>query len=561
MADFETKTIAPTKVWAFGITEVGNTDYFVYGDNIDDFINYLEHSENSTVYFHNLAFDAEFLMIALFERNFVHVTDRKELDTKTFSTLISDKGQFYSMKIVFEKKNKHVNSVTILDSLKILPFKVAEIAEAFDLPFGKGDIDYKAHDEKDFPITDEELDYLRRDVTIPAMALNILFSQGLDKMTQGSNALSDFKTILSKKEFDRLFPIPLYDADVRQSYKGGFTYLNPKFREKDIGNGIVLDVNSLYPSVMYYKPLPFGEPLYYEGKYKEDKFYNLYVQMFTCQFELKPDHIPTIQLKNNLSFMPTEYVTSSKEDEVTLCLTSIDLELFFEHYDVYNITWHSGWKFKSTVGIFKDYIDKWMKVKIESTINKNKAMRTLAKLMLNALYGKFGLNPHVQGKIPVYTDGMIKYVLGEEEIRNPIYIPVATFITSHARSITIRSAQKVYDRFIYADTDSLHLTGLNEPEGLDISDTDLGAWKHEFTFSKARYLRQKTYMEYGREPKEELQGKPEYWKITVAGMPDECKEHVTFENFRVGAKYNGKLQKKHVIGGIILNEIEFTIKG
>lgn len=31
-------------------------------------------------------------------------------------------------------------------------------------------------------------------------------------------------------------------------------------------------------------------------------------------------------------------------------------------------------------------------------------MRTLAKLMLNALYGKFALNPNVRSKIPYYDN-------------------------------------------------------------------------------------------------------------------------------------------------------------
>ena len=135
--------------------------------------------------------------------------------------------------------------------------------------------------------------------------------------------------------------------------------MTPDFKGKDIGEGIVLDVNSLYPSVMYYNPLPFGEGKYFKGKYQEDKLYNLYVQMFTCQFEIKEGYIPTIQLKNNLSFVPTEYVKSSKGERITMCLTSLDLELFLDHYNVYNIEWHSGWKFMSTTGMFKDYIDKW----------------------------------------------------------------------------------------------------------------------------------------------------------------------------------------------------------
>ncbi|WP_459567053.1 DNA polymerase, partial [Enterobacter hormaechei] len=77
-------------------------------------------------------------------------------------------------------------------------------------------------------------------------------------------------------------------------------------------------------------------------------------------------------------------MTSSCGNEVTLTLTSIDLELFFKHYDVYNIVWHGGWKFKSTTKIFKEYIDKRIKEKIEIKENGNKAVRTLAKLIQNA---------------------------------------------------------------------------------------------------------------------------------------------------------------------------------
>jgi hypothetical protein len=557
-ADFETTTDEfDCRVWAFGICEIGNPDFFTYGNNIDDFLKFCKASNNATFYFHNLKFDGEFIMVRLFELGFRHVTDRKDLDTKTFTTLISDKGQFYSIKIVFEKKGKRTNAITIYDSLKILPFSVSAIAKGFNLPISKLEIDYHQKREVGHILTPEEVDYLRNDVDIVARALDVLFKQGLDKMTQGSNALYDYKRTITTKRFEQWFPIPDYDADVRRSYRGGFTYLNPIYRGEDLGAGIVLDVNSLYPSVMHDRPLPYGEGIYFEGKYKEDKLYNLYVQMITCQFDLKPDHIPTIQLKNNLAFIPTEYLTTSGDEEVTMCLTSVDLELFFKHYDVYNITFHSGWKFKSTTGLFTEYIDKWSNIKIQSKIEGNKAMYLLAKLMLNALYGKFALNPNVQGKIPYYDNGVIKYWQGEKETRDPIYIPVGTFVTSWARYKTITSAQSVYDRFVYADTDSLHLLGTDVPENLDISATELGKWKLETIFSKARFLRQKSYIEYGHE-----WGKddPDEFNIVCAGLPESCYPFVTWENFHDGAVYSGKLQMKHVKGGIILKEIDFSIK-
>lgn len=550
-ADFETTTDPlDCRVWACGICSIDETHSFKYGNSLEWFIEFAKNNIGSTFYFHNLKFDGEFILCYLFEHGYKHVTNRKKLKTKTFTTLISDKGQFYSLEICFNKDDNKTEKIIIYDSLKILPFSVEAIAKGFNLPISKLEIDYDEKREIGHILTPREIVYLRNDVKIMAMALLTLFNQDLRQMTQGSNALYDYKKIVGKKNFSKWFPIPDYDFDVRQSYKGGFTYCDPRRQGQDIGAGIVLDVNSLYPSVMYYQPLPYGEGIFFEGKYKPDKLYNLYVQMFTCQFELKENCIPTIQLKNNLSFMPTAYLSSSEDEEVTMCLTSVDLELFFEHYHVYNITWHSGWKFKSTTGLFKDYIDKWNTVKMESTLNGNKAMRTLAKLMLNALYGKFALNPNVQSKIPYYDNGIIKYTLGEKETRNPIYIPVGTFITAWARHKTITSAQKVYDRFLYADTDSLHLIGTEIPKGLEIDPVKLGAWKHESTFTRARFVRQKTYIE-------EIDGE---LNITCAGMPSLCYKHVTWDNFIAGSSFEGKLQFTHVQGGIVLKDIDFTIK-
>lgn len=550
-ADFETTTDRlDCRVWACGICSIDETHSFKYGNSLEWFIEFAKHNIGATFYFHNLKFDGEFILCYLFEHGYKHVTDRKKLKTKTFTTLISDKGQFYSLEICFNKDEEKTEKITIYDSLKILPFSVEAIAKGFNLPISKLKIDYDEKREIGHILTPQEIDYLRNDVEIMSRALLTLFNQDLRQMTQGSNALYDYKKIVGKKNFSKWFPIPDYDFDVRQSYKGGFTYCDPRRQGQDIGMGIVLDVNSLYPSVMYYQPLPYGEGIFFEGKYKPDKLYNLYVQMITCQFELKENYIPTIQLKNNLSFMPTAYLSSSEGEEVTMCLTSVDLELFFEHYHVYNITWHSGWKFKSTTGLFKEYIDKWNAVKMESTLNGNKAMRTLAKLMLNALYGKFALNPNVQSKIPYYDNGIIKYTLGEKETRNPIYIPVGTFITAWARHKTITSAQKVYDRFLYADTDSLHLIGTEIPKGLEVDPVKLGTWKHESTFTRARFVRQKTYIE-------EIDGE---LNITCAGMPSLCYKHVTWDNFITGSSFEGKLQFTHVQGGIVLKDIDFTIK-
>ena len=194
------------------------------------------------------------------------------------------------------------------------------------------------------------------------------------------------------------------------------------------GRGSVLDVNSLYPSVMYEKELPFGEPIFFDGEYKQDKVYSLYIQMITCSFKIKKNKIPTIQIKHSMSFLANEYLESSNDEIVCLVLTNVDLKLFFEQYDIYDLQYVCGWKFKGIQGLFSTYIDKWVSRKNEATISGNKGQRTLAKLMLNSLYGKFATSLDVQSKIPYLgEDEIIHYSLSEKETKEGIYLPVRLF--------------------------------------------------------------------------------------------------------------------------------------
>lgn len=173
------------------------------------------------------------------------------------------------------------------------------------------------------------------------------------------------------------------------------------------------------------KNYQFGEPLYFTGKYKEDSVYDLYIQCFSCSFKLKKNKIPTIQIKNSMSFLANEYLTSSNNEIVVLTLTNVDLKLFLEQYDVYDLDYIDGWKFKGMNDIFKEYVDKWITRKNKASLEGNKGQRTLAKLMLNSLYGKFATSLTAQSKIPYLTEeGIVKYALGEEEEKKGLYIPI-----------------------------------------------------------------------------------------------------------------------------------------
>lgn len=145
--------------------------------------------------------------------------------------------------------------------------------------------------------------------------MKTLFDENLTKMTIGSNALNHYKELVGKRQFEHNFPHleKDLDAELRKSYRGGFTYLFPTYADKEVGKGCVLDVNSLYPSVMYNEKLPFGQPIYFTGQYTQDSIYDLYIQKINCAFEIKVNKIPCLQLKNTRSyFMNNEYLLSSK---------------------------------------------------------------------------------------------------------------------------------------------------------------------------------------------------------------------------------------------------------
>jgi hypothetical protein len=574
--DFETTTDPEDcRVWAYGYMEIGNKKNFKIGNSIEEFMKWAA-KVKADLFFHNLRFDGEFIVNWLFQNGY---TWSKEPREKSFNTIISNMGQWYMIDICYGYTGKRKLHTVIYDSLKKLPFPVKKIGKDFGLEVLKIDKEKEFYDRYRAPghtITDEEFAYIKNDIEVIADALNIQFGQGLDRMTSGSDSLYGFKSVISKKMFERLFPVMTLQADkeLRLAYRGGFTWVNEVFQGKEVGEGIVFDVNSLYPSVMYDKPIAWGRPRPFHGKYTSNKTYPLYIQHLRCDFELKEGHIPTIQIKKNSRFKDNEYLKTSNGERPDLYVTNVDWELIQEHYHVYDVEYIDGSMFRSKTGIFKDFIDKWMYIKNTSS----GAVKQLAKLMLNSLYGKFASNPNITGKLPyLKEDGSLGFHMGEEEYKDPVYTPAGIFITSWARWTTITAAQKCFDRILYCDTDSIHLLGKEIPEVIKelVDDKRLGYWKHESTFKRAKFIRQKTYVEdvYGKmvweaeEQKEKfVECDPEEATTTMlnvkcAGMPENVKQFVTFENFEVGFSHPGKLLPKHVPGGVVLVDSDFTLKG
>lgn len=149
-ADFETATWNPkeTWVWAWAVSEISDKENVKIGNDIESFFELLFEEKNPIVYFHNLKFDGEFLIYYLLKNGYSVVENKKEIRNKTFTCLISDLGQFYSIVVYKTVGNKSSKKITFYDSLKIIPFSVDQVSKAFGLEESKLSIDYNEPREK-----------------------------------------------------------------------------------------------------------------------------------------------------------------------------------------------------------------------------------------------------------------------------------------------------------------------------------------------------------------------------------------------------------------------------
>lgn len=584
VGDFETTTYEEDcRVWASCLMDIETNSIVQLTNNIDDTMILLEELTTFSkieLYYHNLKFDGEFIISWLYNNGFTYSENLSK--AKTFRTLITDTGIFYQMEIRFHR-NKNKKKLVIKDSLKIIPLPVEGMAKAFGLETSKGDIDYKAFRPVGHELTEEEKDYIIRDCRIVCESLKKMFDEGLTKMTIASNAMNFFKeTIGGNQKFRQYFPLlnKVDDDFIRQSYKGGYTYADPRFKNKWLKRlGCTYDVNSLYPSQMHSSSgnlLPHGMPIYFKGEYPQNEFYPLYISRIKCKFKLKKGFVPTIQIKNNSRFagLETEYLSDSGVERVELTLTNVDFETMKKHYKITRLEYIDGYMFKGKKGIFDKYINHWNSIKEQATIDKNEGLRTIAKLMNNSLYGKFAVNSVNDVKIPLIQENGVVCQKSKVDIMEQIkeienseielkvdrdrdlnYTAMASFITAYARRVTHVAIQENYDNFCYADTDSIHILG-SEAKNIPIHNSMLGAWKLECHWQDAKFIRAKTYIE-------EIDG---HLDVKCAGMPKNIKKIINKENFSIGFTTEGlseefqKLVPKRVPGGVVLSPTTFSIK-
>lgn len=582
--DFETTVYenqTETEVWAAACVELFTEDVFIF-HSIDELFNYFVLLDSRVIaYFHNLKFDGAFwLSYLLKEKKFEQALNKTEKDgheyyewiddyhmkNKTFKYMISDMGQWYTIKIRMNNK-----LIEIRDSLKLLPFSVERIGQSFKTKHKKLDMEYTGKRFAGCEITNEEREYIKNDVLVVKEALEMMYQEGHDKLTIGSCCMNEFKRGYYRDEYKRLFP-NLYDMPlneeiygaisageyIKNSYRGGWCYVVPEKANKIIHNGLTADVNSLYPSMMHSSsrnPFPLGSPIFWHGNfiprdatYPKNKYHYYFIRIKT-RFYLKQGKLPCIQVKNNLLYPARTWLTTSdiyrrkdntyhkyyidtegikRPARVELTLTCTDFELIKEHYNLVDFEVLDGCYFPRVMpcdesdpeSIFDRYIEKYKKIKQTST----GAIREQAKLFLNNLYGKMATSTKSSFKIAkIKEDGSLGYITIDEYDKKPGYIAIGSAITSYARNFTIRAAQKNFHGanergFIYADTDSIHCD-LTPEELIDIPvhDSEFSHWKLESFWNIGWFVRPKTYIEHVTHENQKPIDEP-YYNVKCAGL-------------------------------------------
>jgi hypothetical protein len=328
----------------------------------------------------------------------------------------------------------------------------------------------------------------------------------------------------------------------RDAYFGGRTEV---FKLKGCSNEEnkikYIDVCSLYPTVMFFDKYPIGHPIkIFEPRYYDKDWFGLIKCKIVAPRNL---YIPTLPVKirmdkaEKLVFPLCLQCSQNRSqkckhtvEERALVGTwtteevNVAISKGYHILDVYEV-----WDFKASTDIFKTYINKFMKIKLESSphsyksaqayaddvkmrqgfdlditkIKQNQVKRQLAKLAMNSLYGKFGQRNNMSQTefvtqpsrfyelllnnkltdihVTYLTEDMIqvnyryKDVFVDNKFNTNIFI--ALYTTANARLRLYDQLAKLGKAVLYCDTDSIvyYDNGVNSVTTGDL----LGEWTDE----------------------------------------------------------------------------------
>jgi len=325
--------------------------------------------------------------------------------------------------------------------------------------------------------------------TLPSLAMGIFRSNFMDKenIPQLSDKIAN---------------------DIRKGYTGGAVDMyipksKPGVKLKS------LDVNALYPFQMDSRLMPIGTPTYFEGnvlKIDPNAFGFFYCEIIAPD-DIKHPILQTRVLTNNGIRTMAPIGTWNEMMFSEELFNAMKLGYKFK------ILW--GYTFDSDI-IFKDYVE--FLYNLRSQYPKSDPMNFIAKILLNSLYGRFGMDenfdniniihkdyfPDFENKffdsITKITDieeyKLIEFKNSENEnneLNHNTSIAIAAAITAYSRIYMSQFKNNPKIILYYTDTDSIYVDEDSEIDKSLIDNKVLGKLKLENYYDKAIFLCSKVY--------------------------------------------------------------------
>ena len=502
-------------------------------DMIGALIDVMKANPRPIWYAHNAQYDWRYFMS--------YIKDNK-LDHQIF---MRTKTDIYQIKLFFPiEGSKKRLIVTMRDSMAFWPGKLSDLLTHYAPDLPKLAIDNIAHFNPNNP---EHRAYAERDSVGLAVAMRNLdamirdqYGVGL-KGTTASTAMAAWEAQIDRKYYIN----ETNEKFIREAYFGGLVFL----RNTRVNYNLeTYDINSSYPDKMRRFDLPYGRS-YHVTEYHGDKL-GIY------RVILKTNNVTLPCIPKRLESGGIIWPVGTFETVTT----NVELEFALTHgYEILDIL--DGIIFEEALNPFAPFVDK-----CETIRNSFKGMpqETLAKLIQNSLYGKFGTrrervtmfvpmnDEDIRDAEPWDEDQYWWVKTEEQDIRcMPAW---AVFITAYARLHLLHSAYDVgIGNVVYGDTDSLTMkTG--HAERLSVG-SRYGQFKLEKEWATFRAIAPKVYVgtlatSFKRKQKGAIMG-------AAKGLPDKkmmfCKWWQLMRNAETEVTYETlsslKVQMKHATIG------------
>ena len=521
------------KAWSFYLSDFNSVD-----DMLTAAIKSLMRNKynNHSVYAHNLSkFDGIYLLRVL-----------AQLGLK--KPIIKD-GNMIALPINWNLRNNKIGTITFKDSLLMLPQSLRSLAKSFNVeekshfPFKfvndpnvplnyVGNIpsidhwnditqeEYLSLNHENWSLKEETIKYCEQDcITLHQILVKfncLVFNRwnvNINRYpTLPSLAFGIYRTNYMEENTIPKLQGTIYN-DIAQGFTGGHTdvYL-PRME-----NAKHYDVNSLYPFVMSEFDMPVGPIHKFEGDifmYEDNPFGFFLCKIKTLLVDGKPMERPLLQTKVKSD---NGVRTIAPLGEWTDWLFSEEIKNVRE-LGGYKITVLKGYTF-GRKNIFKEYINDMYQIKESYSNDRSNPMYLISKLLMNSLYGRFGMKSElkiheivktsdIQGLQAKYGElSLVEWKLTDDlslvshpapleitahnfwndEFHNNINIAIAASVPAYAR--TIMNYYLADNTLIigYMDTDCIVIY-----EVIPVSN-ELGKYKLEAKYKTVIFLGPKSY--------------------------------------------------------------------